>query len=240
MVVAIYALPPHKFALPWLRIDEDFGDTTNSSVAPFFRMSFVFPQDGATVSSSVVVLISASSSQEIVEINLYREDDLLGQMFSYPSDHNYYVFIWDTTKEFNGSHLLKAVASVAGTTDLNLETLITTAVVGGLSPPPPPLSLIIKQCQAESSTLDICSAFVKNEADKANYCGTVSDCSMMMGSGAIYPCGGPLVNKNEADRIRQLITDFYKVYPEAANSRSIVECAEVGVACVDERCRYQP
>lgn len=74
-------------------------DTTSPTV------SFTSPAEGATVSGTFGVSISAADEAGIASVSLYIDGDLYGADTSAP-----YAFSWNTRKASTGAHELKAVA----------------------------------------------------------------------------------------------------------------------------------
>lgn len=92
-------------------------------------VSFNSPQNGVTVSGNISVSVAASSANAITSVSLYKDNNiLLGSAQSAP-----YSFPWDTTKELNGPHSLKAVAFTSGS---SAAVTISVTVTGGIFPPP--------------------------------------------------------------------------------------------------------
>lgn len=63
------------------------------------------PRNGASVSGSVQVSVSASDNEQVTRVELYVDGKLKGQSASAP-----YAFLWNAAEEFNGAHALRAVA----------------------------------------------------------------------------------------------------------------------------------
>ncbi|MDP2598571.1 MAG: Ig-like domain-containing protein [Candidatus Liptonbacteria bacterium] len=92
-------------------------------------VSFNVPQNGATVSGNVAVSIAASSLNQITSVSLYKDNNVFVGTLQAPP----YIFTWDSAKEFNGPHTLKAVAYTAGS---SASASILVTVTGGIFPPP--------------------------------------------------------------------------------------------------------
>ena len=87
--------------------------------------SFVNPKGGDTVSGSVNITVAVSSPVPVTKVDLYKDSKLFGSTTSLP-----YIFPWDTTKEFNGSHTLAASAY----TSFGISTAsIIVKVTGGIA-----------------------------------------------------------------------------------------------------------
>ncbi len=104
--------------------------------APPIAISFVTPQNGATVSGNVTVTVAASGGVGVTEVDLYKDGVSLGVARTVP-----YSFSWDTTKETNGPHTLAAIAWDAARA--NASRGITVTVTGGITPPTPPAPIVV-------------------------------------------------------------------------------------------------
>jgi len=103
-------------------------------------VNFSAPPDGATVSGTVSVQVTASDDVGVESVSLSVEGTLLGTDTASP-----YTFSWDTTQVTNGSHTLKATAKdMAG----NTATAQITVSVSNATPSnsgdntPPTISII--------------------------------------------------------------------------------------------------
>ncbi|MDO8536639.1 MAG: Ig-like domain-containing protein [bacterium] len=93
-------------------------------------VSFVTPQNGATVSGLTPVTVSVSADKPAVtKVDFYRDGLFLGSDSAAP-----YTVNWDATQVLNGSHSLTAIARTTNVSISGSNT-ITVNVTGGLSAP---------------------------------------------------------------------------------------------------------
>ncbi|GEM_PF-3937040 len=118
-------------------------NVTGGIPLPAITVTFVTPQSGATVSGVVPVTVSVSSNVSVTGVDFYRDGKPLGTVSSAP-----YTVNWDTTKEYNGSHVLLAVAKSPG---LIGSKSIFVNVTGGIPPPAITVSFITPQAGATVS-----------------------------------------------------------------------------------------
>lgn len=95
------------------------GDDGGGGTAP--TVNVAAPVDGATVSGSVVIEVSASDDQGVTDVEFYVDDGLIGSDDTAP-----YSQSWDTTAIGDGGHAIKAVARDAdGNTAVDDDTTVT-------------------------------------------------------------------------------------------------------------------
>jgi sulfur transfer protein SufE len=109
-----------------LNLTVDNPDTTPPTV------NFTAPSNGATVSGSVSVAISASDNVGVVSVKLTKDGAAVASWTSGP-----YAYSWDTTKDSNGSHVLVATAADAAG---NKSTATVTVTVSNADTTPPTIS----------------------------------------------------------------------------------------------------
>lgn len=91
------------------------GDGTNPTA------DVTSPSDGATVSGSVAIEVSASDDQGVASVDFYIDNGLIGSDDTAP-----YSVTWDTTAIGDGPHAIKAVArDAAGNTGVDDDTTVT-------------------------------------------------------------------------------------------------------------------
>ncbi len=103
------------------------------SLAPTLSIGSL--RDGEVVSGTVKVVVSISDGLGIKNVSFYKDQDQLASLNNAP-----YVLSWDTTRELNGLHTLRVVASNATSspTEIKISRTIHVTVVGGQNPPPQP------------------------------------------------------------------------------------------------------
>jgi len=91
-------------------------------------VSFTYPSNGATVSGTNSISISSSDNVGIAKIELYKDGVLIAS-----TTNSAYSFVWDTTKDSNGSHTLIAMAfdgaanRASAIISVNVDNIINTA-----------------------------------------------------------------------------------------------------------------
>src|SRR5439155_23694792 len=106
-------------------------DLSNLSAAPADTTapttSITSPSDGASVSGSVTISVSASDNVGITKVDLLVDGSVAGTMTSSP-----YALLWDTTRSPNGTHTLQTKAyDAAG--NIGLSATVSVSVNNPIS-----------------------------------------------------------------------------------------------------------
>jgi thermitase len=96
----------------------------------------IFPANGATVSGTISVSVSATDDVKVTQVELYLDGELLGSDSTAP-----FIFVWDSTRISDGTHTLQAVASDAAGNSAD-SAVIVVKVQNAASDTTPPTVFI--------------------------------------------------------------------------------------------------